>query len=224
MYNTNIPTQVVLPSTGKLIKSTVIAAVTAGVLLVTVVMPAEYGIDPTGVGNAVGLKKMGEIKISLAEEAATDSATALAKPSLAAGNAKETAMLPTKEAVLIISEASEAQPEVVAPAENIRTDEMQVTPAPNEGTEIKVALAKGKKVEYSWSTDGGRANFDVQADSEALGIKYHGYGKGSEQKKEGIIEAAFDGNHGWFWRNRTADTITLALKTSGEYTSIKRMK
>ena len=74
MYNSNIPSDTEVPSTAKLIKSTILAAVTAGVLLVTVVMPAEYGIDPTGIGNALGLKRMGEIKTSLVEEAAADAA------------------------------------------------------------------------------------------------------------------------------------------------------
>ena len=40
MYNSNIPKDTEVPSTAKLIKSTILAAVTAGVLLVTVVMPA----------------------------------------------------------------------------------------------------------------------------------------------------------------------------------------
>ena len=37
-------------------------------MLVTCVMPAEYAIDPTGMGKVLGLTKMGEIKQSLAEE------------------------------------------------------------------------------------------------------------------------------------------------------------
>ncbi|MGE3537811.1 MAG: transmembrane anchor protein [Candidatus Tectimicrobiota bacterium] len=208
MYNANIPTDRELPSTRKLLKSTVLAAVTAVALLVTVVMPAEYGIDPTGVGNAIGLKKMGEIKVSLAKEAAQ--MATLEQP--AAQEIVVAAMKPTPE------------PEPAEPAANIRTDELQVTLAPNEGTEIKVTMAKGKKVKYSWSTNGGRANFDVHGDSKELNIDYHGYGKGSEQTKEGVIEAAFNGNHGWFWRNRTSNTIAVTLKTSGEYTDIKHMK
>lgn len=72
MYNSNIPSNEDLPSTGKLIKSTVLAIIAAGVLLVTVVMPSEYGIDPSGLGKMLGLTDMGEIKTSLAEEAAAD--------------------------------------------------------------------------------------------------------------------------------------------------------
>lgn len=211
MYNANIPPKSELPSTVKLVKSTLIAAIAASALLVTVVLPAEYGIDPTGVGRFLTLDRMGKIKVSLAQEATAGVANSeqpVAKTAIA--TAPEPATAP---------EHAPAEP-----AANMRTDEMQVTLAPNEGTEIKVTLAKGKKVQYSWSTDGGRANFDIHGDSKKLNIDYHGYGKGSEQKSEGVIEAAFDGSHGWFWRNRTADTFTVTLKTNGEYTSIKNMK
>ena len=38
-----------------LLKSTVIALVIAGVVLVSFILPAEYNIDPTGVGEKLGL-------------------------------------------------------------------------------------------------------------------------------------------------------------------------
>lgn len=221
MYNKNIPADRELPSTRKLVKSTILAATTALILLVTVVMPAEYGIDPTGVGNALGLKRMGEIKVSLAQEAAAEINIAQSNQAIAV---ETTLARFVKEEDTVASATPVTQAEPTAPATNMRNDEMALTLAPNEGAEIKVELAKGKKVGYSWATNGGRANFDVHADSKALGIKYHGYEKGSEQTKEGIIEAAFDGSHGWFWRNRTSETLTLIIKTSGEYTSIKRME
>jgi hypothetical protein len=59
MYNSDNPTRAELPTSGQLLRSTVIAVITAGVLLITIVLPAEYGIDPTGVGQALGLKQMG---------------------------------------------------------------------------------------------------------------------------------------------------------------------
>lgn len=213
MYNANMPHESELPSKAKLVKSTILAAVSAGVLLVAVVMPAEYGIDPTGVGRFLGLKKMGEIKVSLAQEAAFQQAAALA-----AGD--QTAARPMGMSAPAVT--PKAVP--AAAATNIRTDEMQVTLTPNEGTEIKVELAKGKKVKYSWASDGGRANFDVHGDSKKLNIDYHGYNKGSEQKDEGVLIAAFDGNHGWFWRNRTSNTLTVILKVNGEHTGIKHIK
>lgn len=205
-----IPTEKELPSTNQLIKSTILAAATAGVLLITVVMPAEYGIDPTGIGKIVGLKKMGEIRVSLAKEEAAD----LAK------DASAKTELQQKEVNPVVP----ATPQVAATSVKTLNHEMQVTLAPDEGAEIKVEMSKGNKVQYAWSTDGDKANFDVHADSQTLGIDYHQYGKGSSQSEQGSIEAAFDGSHGWFWRNRTSDPVVITLKTKGEYTEISRKK
>ena len=72
MYNTNIPSRAELPSTRQLVRSTLIAAVSAVVLLYTVVLPSEYGLDPTGIGRTLGLTEMGTIKTRLAQEAAQD--------------------------------------------------------------------------------------------------------------------------------------------------------
>jgi hypothetical protein len=70
MYNSEIPSRAEQPSTRQLIRSTLIAAVSALVLLFTVVLPSEYGVDPSGIGRALGLTEMGEIKTRLAREAA----------------------------------------------------------------------------------------------------------------------------------------------------------
>src|SRR3546814_19247413 len=44
-----------LPSTGRLLKATAVAVAVAAVILVTTVLPAEYGIDPTGISTQLGL-------------------------------------------------------------------------------------------------------------------------------------------------------------------------
>jgi hypothetical protein len=43
-----------------LLLSTAVAALLAGVALVTVVLPAEWGVDPTGLGRALGLTRLAE--------------------------------------------------------------------------------------------------------------------------------------------------------------------
>lgn len=54
--------------------------------------------------------------------------------------------------------------------------------------------------------------------------RLHGYGKGRiETTKTGTLQAAFDGKHGWFWRNRSGAEVTFTLKTNGEYDKIKRV-
>ena len=70
MNNVTGPPGYTPPTTAQLLRSTLIALAAAAMILVTIVLPAEYGIDPTGVGSALGLKRVGEIKTQLAEEAA----------------------------------------------------------------------------------------------------------------------------------------------------------
>ena len=72
MYNSDIPTRSELPTTKQLLRSTLVAAVVAVALLFTTVLPAEYGIDPTGVGRMIGLTEMGKIKTQLEKEAEAD--------------------------------------------------------------------------------------------------------------------------------------------------------
>lgn len=57
------------PSLARLARSLLITVLVAGAITVTIVLPAEYGIDPTGVGELLGLKEMGEIKQQLVIEA-----------------------------------------------------------------------------------------------------------------------------------------------------------
>ena len=68
-HNFDRPLPEDLPSTKQLLLSTLIAFIAAGVVLIATVLPAEYGIDPTGVGKILGLQKMGEIKVQLENKA-----------------------------------------------------------------------------------------------------------------------------------------------------------
>jgi hypothetical protein len=218
--SSNLPYEKDLPSTEELIKSTIIAAIAAGLLLITVVLPAEYGIDPTGIGNLLGLKKMGDIRVSLEKEAKEDEAKALASANNPAVS-NDTAVVTTPAETISPSATDTIETQPAEASAAIANDEMQVTLAPDEGIEVKLDMSEGSKVQYAWSSDGGKANFDVHADSQELGIDYHQYGKGSEQSDAGEIEAAFNGSHGWFWRNRTGETIVITLTTEGEYTDLR---
>ncbi|MFT6901710.1 MAG: hypothetical protein ACJAXS_001909 [Colwellia sp.] len=48
-------TQQITLSNSKLVKYTLFSFVFAAITLITVILPAEYNIDPTGAGNALGL-------------------------------------------------------------------------------------------------------------------------------------------------------------------------
>ncbi len=90
-----------------------------------------------------------------------------------------------------------------------------VTLAPGEGKEVKLVMDEGGRATYAWATDRGVVNYDTHADG--VGIDYHGYGKGTGvASDEGVLVAAFDGKHGWYWRNRTNESLTVTLRTSGD--------
>jgi hypothetical protein len=205
MYNTDFPTRAELPSARKLLRSTAVALIVATGLLITTVLPAEYGIDPTGIGRMLGLTQMGEIKQSLAAEAKNE------KSAVVASVQPTPAVLPIEKKL--------AQP---APA-NEHT--MTVTLKPDQGAEIKLAMREDSRVNFEWTAVGGPVNFDAHGDPvNAPKGFYHGYGKGrNETSNKGTLQAAFDGKHGWFWRNRSGTEVTITLKTSGEYEKIERV-
>ena len=207
MYNAKKPDLSELPTTNRLLKSTGLAVVVAAGLLVTVVLPAEYGLDPTRVGSVLGLTEMGRIKQSLAAEAEAEEALAAAPAEVIAAASVTT---PTDSA-----KAGEVQ------TVTGRSDTTVITLAPDQGAEIKLVMSKGGVARYQWASSGGKVNFDTHGDGK--GIKYHPYGKGSEAEVSGDLTAAFDGSHGWFWRNRTGETVTITLKTEGAYAEVKRV-
>lgn len=56
-----------VPSLRRLIVATILALAAACTILITIVLPAEFGIDKTGVGRVLGLTEMGRAKREAAE-------------------------------------------------------------------------------------------------------------------------------------------------------------
>jgi hypothetical protein len=201
MYNTDLPGRAELPSTARLLRSTFAAALVAAALLVTAILPAEFGIDPTGIGRALGLAQMGEIKASLAVEQKT-------------GDAK-----------LSPGPQSSPPPPVAEASGAASQDTVTIRLKHGEAAEIKLTMRKDASVRYEWSTAGVPVNYDTHGDPvNAPKDFYHGYGKGRNRTDDaGTLKAAFDGKHGWFWRNRSGTEATVTLKTRGDYEKIERV-
>jgi hypothetical protein len=213
MFNSQLPSMSDLPTSRQLLGSTLVAIAGAAAILVTVVLPSEYGIDPIGAGRALGLTEMGEIKTQLAQEAAADRVSEAAR----ASNDGAASRVPTAD-----QETAPGRADAQSPDAAVRSDQTEVVLKPGQGAEVKVAAAKGVRIGFNWSVQGGVVNYDTHAN--APGISYHGYGKGKQSGGEtGTLVAAFDGKHGWFWRNRTEKVVTIILKTSGAYSSVKRV-
>ena len=202
MFNSKKPSLEELPSSAQLLRSTIIAAISAVAILVAVVLPAEYGIDPTGAGRMLGLTEMGEIKQELADEAEKDQKLH--------GDDQSSSLLHDIFG-LIVGEAH---------AQETWRDEITFTLAPGDYIEIKATMEEGATLFYSWTADGGRINFDLHAHAGDQNVTYEkGRGKTSG---EGSFETPFAGNHGWLWRNRDSSDVTVTLQLRGDYSAIVR--
>ncbi len=194
----------------KLLISTGIAVLVASAILVSVVLPAEYGIDPTGIGERMGIRGM-----SVADDENSDEGeTAVVKASVAA-----TPEVTPSEA----PQVSELNA-VWKRAAPYRNDELSVTLAPNKGAEIKAVMRAGERLVFTWSANGGVVNFDMHGEEAgAKSDEYSSYWKGREAPNgHGAFTAPFDGTHGWYWRNRGTQPVTVTVKTSGFYEKLFR--
>ncbi len=220
MYNSETMLRAELPSSRKLMRSTILAALSAAVILVTVVQPAEYGIDPTGVGRVLGLTEMGQIKTRLAAEAAAEATgqKPAAEPSIAGITVSNPVPAsPTRQAA-----TPKATPVAAAAQPTSWRDEMRFTLKPGEGMEVKMRMKEGERTVFAWNVEGGMVNYDTHGDSIGRSISYE---KGrSVSTDDGDLVAAFTGNHGWYWRNRGEADVQLVLRTRGDYSDIKRVK
>ncbi|MBX9873443.1 MAG: transmembrane anchor protein [Bosea sp.] len=225
MYNTDIPTRAELPSSAQLLRSTAIAIVTAAGILVTIVLPAEYAIDPTGIGRMLKLTEMGEIKTQLATEAEADrlkdGQTAPVQTPLTSTTPDRRSSLWITLAGVFVTSARAGDRIDVAQAD--KTDETVITLEPTKGVEYKLTMAKGAQVTFDWSVKDGVVNYDMHG-TPGPGAKEKSYKTGRAVAGDtGVLTAEFDGGHGWFWRNRGTKPVTITLRTKGAYAEIKRM-
>lgn len=188
------PNRSELPSVRQLNKATAFAAVTAAILLVTTILPAEYGIDPTGIGSASGLKAMGDTK--QAEQNAAPTADTLAS-------------------------TDNASVEGETPA-TIQNGKVTLTLQPGEGREVKATMKAGEEFEFTWATDKNAVNYDQHGEEfGAASDEYTSYDKGTKASSTGKFRAPFDGTHGWYWRNRTKGPVTITVSATGQFSKFE---
>ncbi|MHB8708084.1 MAG: hypothetical protein ACYC9I_04360 [Desulfuromonadales bacterium] len=191
-----------LPSIKQLVVATGMAGTIAVIVLLTAVLPAEYGIDPTGIGKTLRLTTLNAPKV----EAPANVAAAVAP----------------QPAPVAPPAVAQTQPVTVATsASPLRSDEMILTLQPSEGVEVKALMRKGEQFVFNWTVEGGKVNFDMHGEPPGKDDKFTSYWKAMQQDSaQGSFVAPFDGTHGWFWRNRGEQPVTVKLKVSGFYERI----
>jgi hypothetical protein len=190
-----------VPTRRGILLSTALAAVIALIILVTIVLPVEYDLDPTGMGEILGL---------------TAIAAANTDESAAAGSMSETPQdTPVAEQYALSTDAP------------FRTEMIEISMQGDEELEYKFQMRKGQVLVYTWSSGDAEVYYEFHAEPtegkfpEGYYLSY-AIGDGATHA-HGSLVAPFTGNHGWYFLNLTEHPITVKLEVSGYYTSHRRL-
>ena len=183
------------PSARALLKATALAFVVAMIVLVTAVLPAEYGVDPLGTGQALGLS------------------------ALSAGGVMAPVPPPEGEALAPTQIGQMA----LYPGE-YKLDSREIVLGPYEYVEFKYHLERDATMLFSWTASGGVVH-DFHGDPDgAPSSAVQSYDKEPRRRADGSFVAPFSGIHGWFWENPGGETITIRLTTAGFYASAHQFR
>jgi len=196
------------PSSSSLLKATLIAVVAAIILLVLIVLPAEYGIDPTGVGEATGLTELNAEPVYRIEISdvigGNETIREVEIPAFG-----EPTPLPNPA----VFQDQEAAPQIIS---------MDVTIPAETQTEIKMVMTEGKAIVYSWQVDRGDIYVDFHGHDVSFGpdffVRYKEQQEGASNN--GSLTAPFDGEHGWYWLNYNEYDVVVTLTITGYYDDI----
>ena len=195
-------------SNRRLVVSVLVAAAAGVALLVTVVLPAEYGVDPLGIGGLLGLDAMN------------------AQPTR---TIEITDVIGGNEQVAEVEIPDFGDP-VPLPNPAVHQDEaapstsrtMQIPIGPEQETEIKAVLSEGKVILYSWEVDRGDIYSDFHGHNPEFGpdfwVRYEEHQEGSGN--DGSLVAPFAGEHGWYWLNYNEYPVVVTLTVDGYFDEI----
>lgn len=161
----------------------------AGLILVIAVLPAEYGVDPLGVGRRLGLTAMSDV---------AQRVEALAADRAAAGVGGI---------------------QTIAPQDRrFQEETVDFTLGPGKYVEYKYRLEKGQALLYSWKAT-GPVNVETHAEPDGAPRGYaESYEKKDRVAQgAGTLTAPFSGIHGWYWLNQGKTDVTVTLSSAGFY-------
>lgn len=201
------PYEIQPPPARRLLLSVAVAVLGAALVLIFIVLPAEYGIDPTGAGKALGLTQM------------TSGTRTIEIVDVIGGNETiRQVEVPDSGDPVPLPNPAVSQDEASAP----RTQTLQVKLEPAQKTEIKAYLDQSKVVVYSWSVDRGQVYVDFHGHNPEIGDNF--WVRYKEQadatRGSGSLVAPFAGEHGWYWQNNNDFPIVISLTVTGYYDDI----
>ncbi len=198
------------PSAKRIWMGTLVALGAGLVLLVTTILPAEYGIDPTGIGGALGLTALN-----------APAGRTLEITDVIGGNEEvRTVEIPDYgDPVPLPNPAVHQDQEADGPP---KTRTMTISIPAESETEIKMVLSEGKMILYSWSVDRGDIYSDFHGHDPGVSaeffVRYREHQEGSGGS--GSLVAPFDGEHGWYWLNYNEYPVTVTLTITGYFDDV----
>lgn len=198
--------------TKKIIVATAFALLLGTIVVIGAVLPAEYGLDPTGMGKVIGFDK-------------------LYQPAEKNNEATVLVAAPQSAIKILKLEGGGSEPEVVKPEEANypapakqyaeRSDSVLVSLKAGKGKEYKVKMLKHGRLKYEWITSSGivYADFhgDVKQDNPPKDIYYESFAIAYSNNMIGNLLTPYEGRHGWYFKNMTGNDITISIRLKGEY-------
>jgi hypothetical protein len=198
---------------GQLLKSLLIALIIGSIVLVTAVLPAEYGLDPLGTGKLFGFSKLYQGNEQL-ENNETSSSLNFQKIEMEKLGAPKSTPKP--------SEADNPPPEAQY---SEREDTITVLVPAEKGIEYKFKSLKYGSIKYEWATDTGIVYIDfhgeVKQENPPKNVFYESYTLAYSNNMAGTLTAPFEGKHGWYFRNETKKDIIVTIRLHGQYELFK---
>jgi hypothetical protein len=196
------------PSGKRLALSVVVALAVAAVVLVTTVLPAEYGMDPTGVGRLLGLTELRQ-----------PARTITVKDVIGRNERVREVEIPEPGQPTPLPNPAVHQDEPEAP----KASTIMLTLGANQETEVKAIMREAKVLLYSWHVDGGMVYSDFHGHDPATSSEaFVRYREDQETAGgHGSLVAPFGGEHGWYWLNVSDNPVTVTLNLTGYFDDTK---
>jgi hypothetical protein len=138
-------------------------------------------------------------------------------PLWAADAPRDNAALATRSEAVFGKQAGQSfDAQAVKPSAAVpRTETVTVTLAPGKGAEVQAELDAGQGMVFHWTSTGDVA-VDLHGERPGSKDEYTSYDiEAGQRQGAGTFVAPFAGTHGWFWKNRSQQPVTVAVTITG---------
>lgn len=163
------------------------ALLIAGLVLVAVVLPAEYAVDPLGIGSKLGLLRLGEVgnQVDALESSSTGAAST----------------------AIVVDEGRPFQQETIS---------FTLKPHESVEYKYRLEKGKVLLYSWS-ATAAVNSEFHAEPDGAPAGYAQTYEKHSARTSAAGTLTAPLSGIHGWYWENTSDREAVVTLTSAGFY-------